>query len=165
MRRAEKLRWLILAAQREGNRMLATALRPLGLTPSQSEVLRLLGDHAPLTLTGLGELLVCESGTNPSRLVDRTVELGLVDRATPDVGDRRQVILQLTAKGRSLEESVRQIEERMYAELDGIGTDAELATVIEVLERVVAGHPSGDGGITNIWRQPSSAHRRGAENL
>lgn len=117
MRRAEKLRWLILAAQREGNRMLATALRPLGLTPSQSEVLRLLGDHAPLTLTGLGELLVCESGTNPSRLVDRTVELGLVDRATPDVGDRRQVILQLTAKGRSLEESVRQIEERMYVRL------------------------------------------------
>jgi hypothetical protein len=31
----------------------------------------------------------------------------------------------------------------MYAELDGIGTDAELATVIAVLERVVAAHPSG----------------------
>jgi len=46
-------------------------------------VLRLLGDYAPLTLTGLGELLVCGSGTNPSRLVDRTVELGLVTRTTP----------------------------------------------------------------------------------
>jgi DNA-binding MarR family transcriptional regulator len=71
----------------------ATALRPLGLTPAQSEVLRLLGEHAPLTLTGLGELLVCESGTNPSRLV----EPGLVSRTTPDAGGR-QVILQLTAK-------------------------------------------------------------------
>jgi hypothetical protein len=32
----------------------------------------------------------------------------------------------------------------MYAELDGIGTDAELETVIAVLERVVAGHLVGD---------------------
>jgi hypothetical protein len=39
---------------------------------------------------------------------------------------------------------VRAIEEAMYAELDGIGTDAELATVIAVLERVVAGRPSGE---------------------
>jgi len=153
MRQAEKLRWLALAAQREGNRSLAAALRPLGLTPAQSEVLRLLGDYAPLTLTGLGEMLVCESGTNPSRLVDRTVELGLVSRTTPDAGDRRQVILQLTAKGRSLEKQVRGIEEAMYAGLDGIGTDAELATVIAVLERVVAGHPSGDAIAARVARQ------------
>jgi len=153
MRRAEKLRYLALAAQREGNRSLAAALRPLGLTPAQSEVLRLLGDYAPLTLTGLGEMLVCESGTNPSRLVDRTVELGLVSRTTPDAGDRRQVILQLTAKGRLLEKQVRAIEEAMYAGLDGIGTDAELATVIAVLERVVTGHPSGDAIAARAARQ------------
>lgn len=116
-------------------------------------MLRLLGDYAPLTLTGLGELLVCESGTNPSRLVDRMVELGLVSRATPDAGDHRQVILQLTAKGSSLEESVRQIEEAMCAELDTIGTDAELATVIAVLERVVAGHPSGNAIAARVARE------------
>ena len=153
MRQAEKLRYLALAAQREGNRSLAAALRPLGLTPAQSEVLRLLGDHAPLTLTGLGELLVCESGTTPSRLVDRTVELGLVDRATPDAGDRRQVILQLTAKGRELESAVRGIEAAMYAELDDLGTREELATVIAALERVVAGHPSGDAIAARIARE------------
>jgi DNA-binding MarR family transcriptional regulator len=153
MRQAEKLRYLALAAQREGNRSLAAALRPLGLTPAQSEVLRLLGDHAPLTLTGLGELLVCESGTNPSRLVDRTVELGLVDRATPDAGDRRQVILRLTAKGRELESAVRGIEAAMYAELDDVGTPEELAAVIAVLERVVAGHPSGDAIAARIARK------------
>ena len=153
MRQAEKLRYLALAAQREGNRSLAAALRPLGLTPSQSEVLRLLGDHAPLTLTGLGELLVCESGTNPSRLVDRMVALGLVDRTTPDAGDRRQVILRLTAKGRTLETSVRAIEEAMYAELDAVGTDAELATVIAVLERVVAGRPAEDAFAARVARE------------
>ena len=159
MRQAEKFRYLVLAAQREGNRMLAAALRPLGLTPSQAEVLRVLGDHAPLTLTGLGEMLVCESGTNPSRLVDRMVELGLVDRATPDAGDRRQVILQLTAKGRELEGAVRGIEEAMYAGLDGDGTDAELATVIAVLERVVAGHPSGDAIAARVARERSQDSR------
>jgi len=37
--------------QREGNRLLAAELRPLGVTPSQAEVLRVLGDHGPLTLT------------------------------------------------------------------------------------------------------------------
>ena len=138
-------------------RSLAAALRPLGLTPAQSEVLRLLGDYyAPLTLTGLGELLVCESGTNPSRLVDRTVELGLVSRTTPDAGDRRQVILRLTAKGESLEESVRGIEEAMYAGLDGIGTDAELATVIAVLERVVTGRASGDAIAARVVRDDAT---------
>ena len=99
-----------------------------------------------------GELLVCESGTNPSRFVGRTVELRLVSRTTPEAGDRRQVILQLTAKGRSLEEQVRTIEEAMYAGLDGIGTDAELATVIAVLERMVAGHPSGDAIVARVAR-------------
>ena len=118
-------------------------------------MLRLLGDYAPLTLTGLGELLVCESGTNPSRLVDRMVELGLVSRTTPDAGDR-QVILRLTAKGQSLEKQVRGIEEAMYAGLDGIGTDAELATVIAVLERVVAGHPSADAIAARVAREGST---------
>ncbi|MGH3837690.1 MAG: MarR family transcriptional regulator [Pseudonocardiaceae bacterium] len=82
MRTAEELRYLILAIQREGNRVLAADLRPLGLTPSQAEVLRVLADFQPLTLTGLGELLVCEHGTNPSRLVDRLVSAGLVWRET-----------------------------------------------------------------------------------
>ena len=50
-------------------RNLAAALRPLGRTPAESEALRLLGDYAPLTLTGLGELLVCESGTKDRKSV------------------------------------------------------------------------------------------------
>ena len=52
-------------------------LRPLGVTPAQAEVLQVLADRQPLTLTGLGELLVSESGTNPSRLTGRLVTAGL----------------------------------------------------------------------------------------
>src|SRR6266496_116610 len=66
---AEEFRYLVLTAQREGNRILTEALRPLDLTPSQAEVLRVLQEHQPLSLIALGELLVCESGS-PSRLVE-----------------------------------------------------------------------------------------------
>src|SRR5687767_13058071 len=87
MHPVEELRYLILAIQREGNRILAADLKALGLTPSQAEVLRVLREFQPLTLTGLGELLVCETGTSPSRLVDRLVAQGLVQRQA-DTGDR-----------------------------------------------------------------------------
>ena len=100
MHRSEELRYLILAAQREGNRMLAQALKPLGVTPSQAEVLSLLRTRRPLSLNGLGDLLVCESGNSPSRLVDRLVAAGLVMRQTDDT-DRRHVKLSLTPEGRA----------------------------------------------------------------
>ena len=73
MRRAEQIRYLILAAQREGNRQLSSALAQLGLTPAQSEALRILDDHGPLALKRLGDMLVCDTGTSPSRIVDRLV--------------------------------------------------------------------------------------------
>src|SRR5438093_6904700 len=98
LREAEEFRYLVLAVQREGNRMLAAALRPLGLTPSQAEVLSVLDERGPLSLTGLGELLVCESGTNPSRLVDRMVIADLLERTT-DPADRRHIVVSLTPAG------------------------------------------------------------------
>ena len=58
MRDAERLRYLVLAAQREGNRMLTEQLRSLGVTPSQAEGLRVLADRGPLSLKQVGELLV-----------------------------------------------------------------------------------------------------------
>ncbi|WP_394768921.1 MarR family winged helix-turn-helix transcriptional regulator [Lacisediminihabitans sp.] len=143
MRPAERLRYLVLAAQREGNRRLTQNLRVLGLTPSQSEVLRILADRQPLTLTGLGELLICESGTNPSRLVDRLVGAGLVARATA-LDDRRQVTLTLTAAGRTAEAGVREIEERLYADLDAASAGLDLGPTLELLARAIAGQPAGD---------------------
>ena len=80
MRTAERFRYLVLAVQREGNRQLIADLRPLGITPAQSEALRILGDHAPMTLSDVGRMLVCEGGTNPSRIIDRLVDAGLVAR-------------------------------------------------------------------------------------
>ncbi len=143
MRPVEELRFLILAAQREGNRMLAQALRPLGITPAQAEVLRLLQDHQPLTLLGLGELLVCESGASPSRLVDRLVTSGLVSRVEAAT-DRRQVSLTLTADGRRVARRVAAIEEQLYRELDAASAGHDTAGIIAFLRGFVEDLPAGE---------------------
>jgi DNA-binding MarR family transcriptional regulator len=149
MRQAELIRYLVLAAQREGNRRLSSELREFGLTPSQAEVLRILGDHAPLTLSGLGALLVCESGTNPSRLVDRLVEAGLVARISA-LDDRRRVELTLTEAGRAREVAVRSVEERLYRAIDSAAAGIDAESAIELLRRLSAGQPSGAALVERI---------------
>jgi DNA-binding MarR family transcriptional regulator len=142
MRFAEEVRYLVLAAQLEGRRQLARQLRPLGLTPSQAEVLRVLADYAPLTLNGLGQLLVCESGSSPSRLVDRMVARELIDRRPSDT-DRRQVELTLTDRGVELASQVAVIEEAMYEAIDAAATQ-DASAGLNFLRAFVAGSPAGE---------------------
>jgi DNA-binding MarR family transcriptional regulator len=142
MRVAERIRYLALAIQREGNRQLAADLKPLGLTPAQSEALRIIGDHQPMTLGEVGRMLVCESGTNPSRIIDRLVAAGLVDRVA-DPADRRRVTLRLTATGQRTEGAIREIEDRMYDQLDAVFARVDTAALIAQLEPLVQGRPSG----------------------
>ena len=137
----EELRYLILAAQREGNRLFADALHPLHLTPSQAEVLRVLQDHAPLSLIALGDLLVCETGS-PSRLVQGLVEAGLIERI-PSTTDKRMIILTLTDAGRKMAEKVGTIESQFYEANADLIKDASLAEMLGLLRRFVEGKPSG----------------------
>jgi len=142
MRTAEELRYLILAIQREGNRILAAELRPLGVTPSQAEVLRVLADHQPLTLLALGELLVCETGGSPSRLVDRLVTAGLV-RREPDPVDRRQVTLSLTNQGRRTARQITRAEERLYDVIDAHTEGQPVDQALMLLRALAAVFPAG----------------------
>jgi DNA-binding MarR family transcriptional regulator len=143
MRTAEELRYLILAIQREGNRRLAAGLRPLGVTPSQAEVLRVLSDFGPLTLVGLGELLVCESTTSPSRLVDRLASQGLVEREAAS-GDRRFVTLTLTADGRRVARQIVAVEDQLYEELDRLTAGRPIEPVLAVLRGLADGTSAGE---------------------
>ncbi|MFO0713008.1 MAG: MarR family transcriptional regulator [Sandaracinus sp.] len=152
MRLAEQLRYLVLAAQLEGRRRLARALKPLNLTPSQAEVLRVLDDHGAMSLRSLGKLLVCETGTNPSRLVDRLVERALVDRRE-DEHDARAVILCITKEGRKLSGDVRRLEESMYQQLDKMDEGDARATV-RFLRSYVAGSPVGTAFLNRESLQP-----------
>lgn len=138
MEAAEELRFLILAAQREGNRVLAQGLRPLGLTPSQSEVLRIVQVHQPLTLREVGELLVCDSGQSPSRLVDKLVEKGFIDRAVAE-NDRRSVVLSLTDAGREICKQVIAVENRLYTLISEAIGDSDPNPAIELLRSIITG--------------------------
>ena len=142
MRPAEQLRYLILAIQREGNRLLAADLRPLGITPSQAEVIRVLADHQPLTLAGLGELLVCETGSSPSRLVDRLVSAGLVRRESR-VDDRRQVALSLSEKGAALAQRIARVEDQLYERIDQLTADGPVDEALSLLHSVASAFPAG----------------------
>jgi DNA-binding MarR family transcriptional regulator len=140
---AEEVRYLILAIQREGNRLLAVELRPLGVTPSQAEVLRVLRDHGPLTLSALGGLLVCETGNSPSRLVDRLVAQGLVQRDT-DQDDRRYLALSLTAEGKALSKRIIAAEEVLYEVIDQLVAGLPVNETITTLRAVAGAFPAGE---------------------
>ncbi|XGV95252.1 MAG: MarR family winged helix-turn-helix transcriptional regulator [Leptolyngbya sp. BL-A-14] len=141
MHAIEELRYLILAAQREGDRALSAALNSLGLTTSQAEVLRVLHDYVSLSLIELGERLVCETGS-PSRLVNTLVEKQLVERS-PSTTDRRMVKLSLTPSGRQLAEQVQAIEQNFYAQIEVLLKSAPIETINAALWRFVDGRPAG----------------------
>src|ERR671921_662203 len=84
------------AAPPELDRRTNDLMRPLGLTAQQADALYVIGKAQPLSLKELGELLIAEAG-QPSRLVDRLVAAGLVERR-PAADDRRQIELSLTRK-------------------------------------------------------------------
>jgi DNA-binding MarR family transcriptional regulator len=94
------LAYTLKAASHELTRRLNLAFKPLGITCVQADVLLALGQHGPLSLKELSTKIVAESG-NPSRLVDRMSEAGLVARER-DADDRRLLIITLTDAGEAL---------------------------------------------------------------
>ncbi len=137
----EEFRYLMLAAQREGNRIFADALRPLHLTPSQAEVLRVLQDHEPLSLIALGDLLVCETGS-PSRLVQGLVEAGLVERVPSSI-DKRMVTLSLSGAGKEMAVKVAEGEAQFYEGFADLVKGAPLSEIFGLLWRFVENKPAG----------------------
>lgn len=126
----------VKAGQRALDRIADEAFRPLGLTAAQGDALTVLAQAGPLSLKELGALLIAESG-HPSRLVDRLVEAGLVERRAAE-DDRRRVVLSLTTKGRRL---ARRVEEARAETLrwgrEVVG-DRDLEPVLELFRELLA---------------------------
>jgi DNA-binding MarR family transcriptional regulator len=160
MEPAEELRYLVLAVQRDGNRALAALLRPLGLTPSQAEVIGVLArSERPLTLRQVGDRLVCEPGS-PSRLVSSLAAAGLIDR-TPNPDDARAWTLALSAQGRRIAQKLGRVEARFHADLAsrlGSGRDAE--TTLRVLRRLAGDGPSAAALQRRSTPEPPAQRRR-----
>ena len=141
MNRADELRYLILAAQREGSRLYAERVRPLGLTPSQAEVLSVLYEAQPLSLIEVGARLVCETGS-PSRLVNGLVQAGLVERVI-SATDQRKVSLSLTARGAEIYAQVIEVEQEFNTLVGGWSEQAGIDAAMDALWQFVRDQPSG----------------------
>ena len=132
-----ELRYLILAVQREGSRRLGEALRHLGLTPAQAEVLDVLAGHGPITLAALGRMLVCEQGS-PSRLVDSLVQRDLVSR-TPHHQDKRAVLIGLTGAGDSLAARLDETTEQLTDDISSRLSAKDAEHLTDLLYKLIDG--------------------------
>jgi DNA-binding MarR family transcriptional regulator len=137
-----ELRFLILAAQREGHRALSRFLKTLQVTPAQAEILLVLATYEPLTLAQVGRLIVSET-TSPSRTVEGLIRLGLVERE-PGQLDRRVVQLRLTEAGRLRVPKILKVDQDMDEQFLGQLSEDEAALIGDVLRKVLKGTSSGD---------------------
>jgi DNA-binding MarR family transcriptional regulator len=138
----EEFRYLVLAAQREGNRALAAALKPHDLTPSQAEALAVLRDaRKPLTVREIGERLVCEGGS-PSRLMSTLARKDLVASGA-DPADGRNTLLSLTPAGVDAARAVKRVEADLYAFLGTLLDDDQVDAALPILRALVGQLPTG----------------------
>jgi DNA-binding MarR family transcriptional regulator len=100
------------------SRRLHASLHPeLGrqLTPSKLRGLELLAQHDGLRVGELADRVGVDD-TTATRLVDRLEELGLAERHSEE-GDRRAILVGLTAEGRELVAGVSAQREQFFADV------------------------------------------------
>jgi DNA-binding MarR family transcriptional regulator len=136
-----ELRYLVLAAQREGARQYSRALESLSLTVSQAEILMVLDEFGPLSLRDLGPLIVCEAGS-PSRIVEALVNRGLLERNV-DPNDRRSTMLKLTPEGAAQVPALKTVEVAIDAATSDVLDADEKAAVAHALRRFLDGTDTG----------------------
>ena len=136
----------VVARHREAR--LEAALKPLDLSVSRHRALSSIDRLEPCTMRELAEFMAVDR-TTLTRTLDQLADAGLVERTTPRE-DRRQVVLTLTATGktacrrslqaiyrvnRDLLEGMRETQQRALARgLDQLV--ARLATDPELLSRL-----------------------------
>ena len=130
-----ELALLIKAAQRELERRANEAMRELGVTGAQADAISVLAQAGPLSLGELGDLLIAEAG-HPSRLVDRLVDAGFVDRR-PSGDDRRRIELSLTAEGRALEGRIQAARAGLMDLAGSLVGDRDLEPVLSLLRELI----------------------------
>lgn len=129
----------VKAGQRALERITDEAFRPLGLTAAQGDALTVLAQAGPLSLKELGSLLIAEAG-HPSRLVDRLVEAGLVERR-PSEEDRRRVVLSLTPAGKRLAKRVEVARADVIEMGRAVVGDRDIAPILQFFRELLAVTP------------------------
>ena len=114
----------------------STILKPFNITWQQFNILRILrGMHPqPASVKVLTERMI-DKMSNASRLVDKLLQKGLVDRVVC-AEDRRRVNIHITDEGLALlEESSKAMEKRFHEESAGL-TEEEAVLLNALLDNV-----------------------------
>lgn len=136
MNAIEELRYLIKAVDKEGEQEYFNLLKPYDITPSQNEILKILASHNGISISQIGELLICGSD-NPSRLVNRLMIKGLAEKQKNPV-DTRITNIYITAEGKALLEKTLLIEEEFNKQIEKkLDSSQQIYELIEILTNQV----------------------------
>jgi MarR family transcriptional regulator, organic hydroperoxide resistance regulator len=124
------------AASRYLEQLITDAMSQLGITAAQADALVVIGQTQPVSLKELGMLLIAEAG-HPSRLVDRMVAAGWVERRSAG-DDRRRVELSLTATGEEMRRSVEAARHKLIEFGRGLAPEREITHVVRLFSEVLA---------------------------
>jgi len=121
------------------------------ITIPQFRLLVLLANEGPLKLTAIAEHL----GVNPStatRMVDRLVSAGLIERET-NPASRREVVVRLSRKGRTLVGSVTKRRRGEIAEIVGRMSATSRRGLVRAMSAFAAagGEPRASDRAESIW--------------
>lgn len=134
----EELRYLIKAADKEGELHYANLLKPYNITPSQNEILKILSVKDGLSISQIGDLLICGSD-NPSRLVERLLSKAFIEKRK-DPNDARMSNIFITEKGQALLEQTSVIEQSFNDHIaQTLQGKIDVAQLIDVLKVQVDG--------------------------
>lgn len=116
----------------------ALLLAEVGLHPGQDQLLDSLDPSNPSSVSMLADQLSVRPST-VSKMLDRLIARGLVAR-TPNSRDARQTMVQLTSAGEEAQVAIREIWQRLEADLtssipsgDLVALDRSLTHVGEIL--------------------------------
>lgn len=118
------------------------AVEPLGLTSSQIGVILLLSCGRAHTPYELSRAMSYDSGSM-TRMLDRLEKKGFIERSRSDA-DRRMIELKLTPQGKEAAKVLPGIGATVLNEQLRGFSGADLATLIDLLDRFIRNGPAGD---------------------
>jgi DNA-binding MarR family transcriptional regulator len=129
--RVQQFDQLLSQAQRYVARELTRILKDEGSTVEEWRTLALLADGSSHSMTEIAEFAMLPAPTL-TRLIDRMVADNLLYRKV-DPRDRRRVLVQISARGRSLHEHLAERVERDRLSIVGDADGRHIANLVDLL--------------------------------
>ena len=109
-------------------------LKPHGVTPEQFNILRILnGADGAMSLADVASRMI-DRNSNTSRLIDKLLAKGLVQRVTCP-SDRRRVEITLTKEGQRTTKHLSLLMDETLSELVDVWTNEQATQAADILDR------------------------------